>query len=291
MIRELIAGLVLIASAFAQVPAPPAVAQNPSPMADTTRTHRRLNKTERQGRRIALSLGTLFVPEEANHRLRLPLVVHLHGAAWLAEQSAAQFDRRAAVLSVQLGQGSGVYAQTFAQSGRFRDLLAEAARAISPEQPARLEPVVLTAFSAGYGGMREILQDRNNWPLIWAVVLADGLHTGYLPERTPGPIDPEPLQPFVEFARQAVAGRKQMVITHSEIFPGTFASTTECTDYLIGAVGLRRHPVLKWGPGGMQQLSEVRSGGLRILGFAGNSAPDHVDHLQALGTWLRLVKH
>jgi hypothetical protein len=32
----------------------------------------------------------------------------------------------------------------------------------------------------------------------------------------------------------------------------------------------------------MQILSDTRKGDLRIIGFAGNSAPDHVDHLHAL---------
>jgi hypothetical protein len=33
----------------------------------------------------------------------------------------------------------------------------------------------------------------------------------------------------------------------------------------------------------MQQLSETARGQFRIVGYAGNSAPDHMDHLYALG--------
>ena len=58
---------------------------------------------------------------------------------------------------------------------------------------------------------------------------------------------------------------------------------------LIDALGLQRHPVLKWGPVGMQMLSETREGGLGILGFAGNSAPDHVDHFHGLAVFLGMV--
>jgi hypothetical protein len=32
----------------------------------------------------------------------------------------------------------------------------------------------------------------------------------------------------------------------------------------------------------MQQLSEARSGKFDLLGYAGNSAPDHIDQLHAL---------
>jgi hypothetical protein len=87
---------------------------------------------------------------------------------------------------------------------------------------------------------------------------------------------------FADFARAAVRGEKRFLVTHSEIFPGTYASTTETADWLLHALDLRRTPVLRWGPRGMQQLSEVSAGYFEILGFAGNSAPDHVDHLHAL---------
>ncbi len=280
----------LLTGALAQT-APAPAKQNPSPMTDTTRAHQRIEERQRAGRRMNLSLGTLFLPQNVDRQHRVPLVVHFHGAAWLAEVSAEEFDARAAVLAVHLGSGSGVYGRAFSNPARFRELLDEASRAMGANADVRFDPVILTGFSAGYGAIREILRSRDNWRWVSAVVLADGLHTDYVPDGTPGPLNGEPLQPFVDFAREALAGHKRMLITHSEIFPGTFASTTECTDYLIGQLALRRRPVLRWGPVGMQQVSEARSGGLRILGFAGNTGPDHVDHFHALGRWLKLVSH
>jgi hypothetical protein len=41
---------------------------------------------------------------------------------------------------------------------------------------------------------------------------------------------------------------------------------------------------------GTQQLSEVRKGRFLLLGFAGNSAPDHVDQLQSLPAYLKLMQ-
>jgi hypothetical protein len=41
----------------------------------------------------------------------------------------------------------------------------------------------------------------------------------------------------------------------------------------------------------MQQLSEARSGRFVLMGFAGNSAPDHIDHFHAMPDLLhRLLK-
>ena len=97
-----------------------------------------------------------------------------------------------------------------------------------------------------------------------------------------GTLDERNLEVFVRYAQAAMKGEKRFLVTHSEIFPGTFASTTETTDYLIRTLGLRRTPVLRWGPGGMQQLSEVRKERFEIMGFAGNSGPDHIDQFHAM---------
>ena len=74
------------------------------------------------------------------------------------------------------------------------------------------------------------------------------------------------------------------------MYPGTYASTTDTANALLASLKLSRRPVLKQGPLGMQQLSEAHGGGFHVLGFAGNSASDHVDHLYALGDWMRAWK-
>ena len=207
------------------------------------------------------------------------LVVHFHGATWLAELSARQAFPGAAILAIQVGPSSDPYAQAFAPSGRFRDVLAEAEHVAG----VRFPRVILSSFSAGYGAMREILKDPANLPRVAAVVFVDSMHAEY------GREDAD-LGAFVAFARDAAAGRKQMILTHSEVFPGTYASTTEAADHILKRLGARRRAVLKWGSIGMQQVSEFRMGGLTVMGFAGNSAPDHADHLQAMRDFYRRVR-
>jgi len=58
-------------------------------------------------------------------------------------------------------------------------------------------------------------------------------------------------------------------------------------DYLLKQLELRRTATLQWGPLQTQQLSEVRKGRFLLLGYAGNSAPDHVDQLHALPEYLK----
>jgi hypothetical protein len=148
--------------------------------------------------------------------------------------------------------------------------------------------VYLTAFSAGYGAVRAIL--RHSGERVDGVLLMDGMHAGYETGTRPGPVMGEDVAAFLDYARRAAAGEKKMLITHSEVFPGTFASTTETADWLLEKLGLRRRAVLRWGPVGMQQVSEVRKGRLVVAGFAGNSAPDHVDHLHGMARWLKMLR-
>jgi hypothetical protein len=262
--------------------------QNPSPMVEHTREHPRLKEERPEGRREKLDAGSLFLPAGLKLEGKVPLAVHFHGATWLPEVAAARHGKTA-VLSIQLGSGSGVYARAFADPRRFGKLLKEA----EDRAAVTFEPVTLTAWSAGYGAVREILQVPEYYERVRCVVLIDGLHAGYVGGK-PGPLESkletDGLEVFVKFARDAADGKKQMILTHTEIFPGTFASTTETADYLLKQLGLRRTAVLKWGPTGTQQLSEVKKGKFLLCGYAGNSAPDHVDQLHALPEFLKWVE-
>lgn len=261
-------------------------AQNPSPMVEHTRAHPRIAKDEPPGRREKLEMGTLFVPAKLAGRERIPLLVFFHGGTWLPEVAAAR--NRLAVVSVQLGSGSGTYARPFADPSRFPKLIEEAER----KSGARFNRIILGGWSAGCGAVREILKSPDSYQRVNAVLAIDGIHTGYVSGR-PGPLESEietvNLDIWLKVARDAIAGRKTIVITHSEIFPGTFASTTETADYLVKQLGLRRKAVVKWGPMQTQELSEARSGKFLLIGFAGNSAPDHVDQLHSLADYLKLL--
>jgi hypothetical protein len=273
--------LSLAAATFAQQ-------QSPSPMVEHTRAHPRLEEQSPRGRREQLSTGTLFIPARLQKAKRLPLFVHFHGAAWIPELAAARSGRYA-VISVQSGTGSSTYAQQFSDRDRFGAMLREA----TEKTGVTFGPISLTAWSAGHGAIREILSVPEYYNGVQKVLLLDGLHTGYVNGK-PGPLEsalePDHLEIFLKFAKDAVAGRKTMVITHSEIFPGTFASTTETADWLISQLGLKRRAVLRLGPSKTQQLSEVRAGKFLLMGFAGNSAPDHVDEFHSLPEYLKLIR-
>ncbi len=279
--------------AATQVPAPPPASQNPSPMVETTRAHERLTQTELGGTRRPFAgpagrIVELRVPDALRTAALFDLVVHFHGAAWLPEQAVAALPQPTVSAVMNLGAGSGAYHRAFADPAAFDSLLTGVMREVSlaTGTAARLGRVTLVGFSAGHGAIRAILLTPRHFARVGAVLLLDGMHTSYVPEgRTladSGSLDTTNLAAFAEFARAAARGEKRFVVTHSEIFPGTFASTTETADWLLASLGLRRLALLAWGPRGMQQLSEVRAGGFELRGFAGNTAPDHIDHFHAM---------
>jgi hypothetical protein len=282
-------------AAGAQISAPSPATQNPSPMAESTRAHDRLTPHELGGTRRTF-VGPLGKPVEVwiPDGLRpddARLVVHFLGAPWLPEYAVSRIPNTVAAV-VNLGAGSGIYDRSFSEPTAFDSLLTAITRevAASVNVNVRFRRLTLVGFSAGHGAIRAILRDSADFSRVDAVLLLDGMHTSYVPEGTVlaagGTLDTRNLAGFVRFARAAMRGEKRFLVTHSEIFPGTFASTTETADYLLQTLRLHRTPVLKWGPRGMQQLSEVHAGGFELLGFAGNSAPDHIDHLHGMPEFL-----
>jgi hypothetical protein len=257
-------------------------------MVEHTRTHPRLAKVVPPGDRNPLPLGTLFVPQGLRPNRPATLLFFFHGGDWLPELAVSR-QRQMAVIRVQAGAGSGSYVQLFKDPTRFLSLIAAAESA----SHMHFSQIALGGWSAGCGALRQILLDPTSYDRINRVLCIDGVHTGYT-NGAPGPvesdIDASNLQMWLRFGQDAMAGKKRLIITHSEIFPGTFASTTETADWLLRAWQLKAHAVVRFGPMGTQMLSRVSAGGLTVIGFAGNSAPDHVDELQSLPEYLHWLK-
>ncbi len=272
--------------------------QWPSPMRDAIRTHERIEKKEVPGVSIVLNEALsrpveVHFTDRGQERRRVDLLVHFHGAGYVPRRAGYESGRPFIVAAVNLGSGSAVYENDFRDEATFPRLIETIRSAVSERAATEIEisGVYLSSFSAGYGAVRAIL--KNHPSMLDGIALLDGLHTDYVPTgrllAQGGALNTEKLKGFLDYARLALEGKKQFLITHSEIFPGTYASTTETADHLLDALHLHRHAVLKWGPGGMQMLSETHQSGLTILGFAGNTAPDHIDHFHGVPVFLKML--
>jgi len=286
--------------AAAQVSTPPPAPQQASPMQEGVRRHERLTQRVPPGVALPLTLpggarGELYLTKAARGQRNVSVLLHFHGAAWIPQQAAESQGRPLVVVSLSLGSGSGIYDRTFRAPGMTDSLMARTQATVDSLAGRRVDVnrVYLTGFSAGHGAIRVMLRDSAWMHRVDGVLLMDGMHTSYVPEGVPlasgGALDSLNLLALTAYARRAARGDAdtRMVVTHSEIFPGTFASATETAAWMLQSLGMAEQPVLKWGPRGLQQIGEAKRGRLLVMGFAGNSAPDHIDHYHAMPELLR----
>ncbi len=277
---------------------PGQMSQFPSPMVENIRIHERIENKDVPG--ISFYLNNLlakpvevYIPDQFGNSGRADILIHFHGLSYIPKYAVNNSENSLIPAVVNLGSGSSVYEKPFKNKHVFPKLIKEIKDSVSAEMSVDLEnaKIYISSFSAGYGAVRAILKEHLFH--IDGIILLDGLHTDYVPERkvlaSGGKINEIKMKDFLLFARLAADGKKRFLITHSAIFPGTYASTTETADYIIKTLVLKRNPVIEWGPVGMQTVSVTNRNGLTVLGFAGNTAPDHIDHLHGLPVFLKIL--
>lgn len=247
------------------------------------------------GRRAVLDVegATLFVPEgyRPGPDGSVDVVLHLHGGPAVVEPALVEAGFPAVLVAFNRKGLSSVYSRPFADPTLFPRLLDEAMRAVrgfglaGAPKPGR---VVVSSFSAGFGGVRELLKVPAHVDRIDGLVMADSLYAGYTGDPARAQVDPALMDGFRRFAAAAAAGRKSFLLTHSAQVPGGYAGTTETADFLIRALDGAAAPVrVDWG-GGWTQTRNFTRGRFVVLGFDGTGPADHLAHLRRLGAlWAR----
>lgn len=219
----------------------------------------------------ALSTGKLFIPEgevtDAQGRFRL--IFHLHGEEPIRRELAAS-KQPFVLYALTLGLDKS-YAPPFSGSGLFGRLVEDIARAVSARsgRPARADKIALTAWSAGFEGIRALLHQPDAQG-VDALVLIDGLHAP-----RGGDAMATRLTPFVAFAERAARKQAFMVVTHSSIDTPGYASTTETAHHLIAALSAVPTPVRRKDEFGLELVEFFSRGDLHVRGYAGNDKADH----------------
>lgn len=255
--------------------------------------------------------GVLFVPSSFHSADGLfDLLVFFHGNTELVAQSVAAAGLNALVLVVNVGTGSGAYEAHYGAAALFPHELRRVAEIASARGlvDARLGRLALGAWSAGYGAVLRLLEQEarrskepgaTNAKNVSAVLLADALHSN-LKDPYARDVDLERIAPFVQFAREAAAGDKLFVMTHSEVNEFRYATTTEAANALIHVVGAYRERSTDWPErpvfplarqvmaqtSWLEQRSEAHKGQFHVRGYRGEREDDHIAHLAQISETL-----
>ncbi len=216
------------------------------------------------------------------------VVFHFHGREPARKEwVTAMHD--AVLVSVDVGIDSQSYANAFSDIRTVQQVLRAVEARVTeryavPE--AHISHLALSAWSAGYAAVERILATPFGQREVSAVVLLDGLHSGY----TDHSLDSERLAPFVAFASQAAAGNKLLFVSHSSIRTPGYASTTETANYLIWRLGGKPREVVnaQRDPMGLERISSYSLGHFHVRGYSGSGALDHCAHLALLGDVLEV---
>jgi hypothetical protein len=267
-------------------PAPTATANAALPRADA--------ELVRDGRSSCGGGSLVVLPDFASADGSFDLVVHFHGATDLVAQSLAAVKLNAVVVVFNLGQSSRSYEETFGFTELFPVVLDQAKQVMAKRhlRDPSIRRLALSAFSAGFGAVKRILDRPGEIEQVDAVLLYDGIHTSYDQNKQ---LDLRPLQSFLSFARAAMHGDKLFFVTHSEIPTLDYGSTLQTTNLLLDTLSLSRTPggdTPEWPDlpavrGGvpvkdrrpLSPRTHTESGGLFVRGYKGGLALDHGSHL------------
>ncbi len=240
-----------------------------------------------KGQRIKLTDGQLFVPEGLRINAEgVELTLHLHGGTAVPEKQFTAAGRPGVLVSVAIPGLSSVYTERFKSPRTFQRILDEAGRQLVQlgliPKP-RWRRVVVSSFSAGYGGVREMLKDPAAFARLDALVLADSLYAGYVEKDGRKQVNPEQMAGFVRYARAAAAGEKVFILSHCQLQPDGYASTAETADFLLRAIGGTREKAEEKWTETWRLRDRCRVQGFEVYSFDGDAGPDHMRHLHNLG--------
>lgn len=259
---------------------PPTVKAAPKPVAATGEAVTKTDK-ERPGL-------TFYLPATLEHREgKFDLIVHFHGKADRAIASVETAGLHAVLVNVDLGVGSPIYRDTFASEASLRRVVDFAENKLY--ETGRLKNgsvarIALSAWSAGFGAVREIMKRSEDMVRVEAILLADGYFSDWSRSKKAS-VAVHKLEETFLFAHRATRGTRLFFLTHTAIDGGGYAGTGDCAAALIHEIGAELGPphappnVDVGGP----PAYAVDVGALHIWGFGGTKFDDHVSQHKALG--------
>lgn len=214
------------------------------------------------------------------------IIFHLHGDHETVKNQFTGSGFNGILVSLDLGVLSGSYERRyFSDKNKFTGLLDLTYRfikdSLKTDLPASF-PVYLTAFSAGYAGVRAIL--KNHYGKIAGIGLADGLYADFDPDSLK-----KQMPDFKKIAKQAAASEKKFILTHSSLTVKEYMTAAAAADLILAGIGVEREKKgYDDGTGFLETSAE--KGKLLIKGYSYKTPADHWSHLSHIGKIFRFLK-
>lgn len=227
-----------------------------------------------------IHLGQMIAPQRGgiDKGGGFDLVVHFHGHEAVRKEFAMS-GKGVVLVGIDLGIGSGAYENKFADKDLFPKIVAsveEKMKVRTGKKNAHVKHLALSSWSAGYGATSQILRQTGG-KKIDAVILLDSLHAGY--KDGTSDVRGAQIDQFVSYAKDAMAGRKFMYLSHSSIVPPGYASTTEVAEYIVDELGGKLKKASGKHIWGLKLIDKFDKSNFHVRGYSGDDKPDHCAHI------------
>lgn len=269
MIRTPFAAAVVVAalcsSAFAQLP---------------TATGRTINMSAAEWK--------VFIPSTYQPRGNVAdVLVHFHGDPQTYWNNAKYANLNTIIVTVNYSGLSSAYSTPFSNTALFGNLVNEALTKVRAESdiPDTLvwDKLAVSSFSAGYGAVREILQESVYRNDIDVLLAADSLYATTAGDGTP--LDSQMVD-YKTFAALAQAGSKTFLYSHSQVPTFTYEETRECGDEIMQSLGISASAYNATGLGTLAFYRHAKSGNFELWGALGTDGDSHLEHLRYVGEFM-----
>ncbi len=238
---------------------------------------------------------TLFLPHGWTNVMssNTVLFAHFHTIAWFAIQEHVRRDAKEPLIVFALGEGSSTYRAPFTDPNRFTRMIALVESELKKRGAAaetRVAHIDVSSFSAGYGAVRELVQQPAAFQSIRRIVLLDSMYASLELEEN-GSTNRRPLAAqidvWIPFARAAVRGEKTFVFTHSQVPTRAYASSFECAAALAVRVGVEMKNVATNSLPATRDpnfplLRRADAGRFHLWSYGGEDAQAHLTHVRHL---------
>jgi hypothetical protein len=242
------------------------------------------------GRTIAMSdpAWSLFIPDTIVHTgSSADILVHLHGDPATFRNNCKYANLSTIIVTVNYNGLSSAYETPFSNTALFGNILSEALTKVRAQAdfPDNLNwgKIGLSSFSAGYGGVRQILKSSTYYNEISCLLAADSLYASF--DANDKPLASQ-MADYRKFALDAANGNKTFFFSHSQVPTYTYSNTAETADDLMAYVGVTPSAVNFDGLGTLHFYRKAVKGKFTVEGATGSDGDSHLEHLRYGGEFL-----